>query len=73
MPVWAYCKGDLIDKAQVIQNEAARVCQKKVGSREHTTPLLNNMGWLSIKNMATYMDILQLKSIRQFSAPKDLA
>ena len=68
MPVWQGCEEYLIDALQVCQNKAARLVNKL----DRFTPikvLLNQCGWLSVKQLMIYHSLILLHKIFQSKKP----
>ena len=65
------CTQELISALQVQQNRAARtVCKSPWGTS--TKKLLDQIGWLSIKQMVAYYSLITLHKTRQTGLPKYL-
>ena len=63
------CSNELITALQVQQNRAARMVCKKPW-KTSTKDLLQQIGWLNIKQMVVYYSILNLFQAKQHSVPK---
>ena len=67
--LWGGCQGYLLDLLQTIQNKAARlVCNS--GRYTPIKTLLDNCGWMSVRQMVTYHRVLLVFKIRLEGNPK---
>jgi hypothetical protein len=67
--LWGGCQGYLLGLLQTLQNRAARlVC--KMGRYTHVKTLLDNCGWMSVRQMVAYHWVLLVYKIRMEKNPK---
>ena len=69
--LWGGCSGYLLDILQVLQNRAARLV---TGLSWFTSraKLLQQCGWLSVRQMVTYYDLVLVYKIRRDKKPVSL-
>ena len=67
--LWGGCPGYLLNFLQVLQNRAARLVCKE-GKFTPIKTLLENCGWLSIRQLVAFHRVLLVFKIRQEGKPK---
>ena len=70
--VWSSCSKDLMDSLQVVQNRAARIVTRRKWDTS-TAENLQEIGWLSVNQMAKYYTILQLHQVIEDKTPRSIA
>ena len=66
--VWSSCTKDLVNAIQILQNRAARIITKNswdISSKEN----LNQVGWLSVNQLAQYQSVILLHKVKLFGSP----
>ena len=66
--LWGGSNHSLLNCLQIIQNKAAR-CITKLGIRTPTETLLQQTGWLSIKQLVVYHNCLSIYKVKKYSKP----
>ena len=68
MPVWLGCDKYLVDTLQVCQNKAARLVTR-LGRFTPTKVLLQQCGWLSVKQLMVYHSLVLLHQVFRNQKP----
>ena len=68
IPLWSGCSDFLLTFLQTIQNRAARTVTK-LNYNTRTEVLLNQLGWLSVRQLSVYHSILQIFKTKQEKKP----
>ena len=68
IPLWSGCSDFLLTFLQIIQNRAARTVTK-LNFNTRTEVLLNQLGWLSVRQLSVYHSLVQIFKTNQEKKP----